>query len=580
MQNRYTDEENIQILVSLMKQHGVRRVVASPGTTNITFVECLQGDPFFEVYSSVDERSAAYVACGMAAESGEPVALSCTGATASRNYLPGLTEAFYRKLPVLAVTSTQHPGRIGRNVPQVLDRRSPLNDTCVYSFQSRSIASADDRFECETCTNEALLELTRHGGGPVHIDLVTTYSNGFSQARLPVARKIERHFPGDELPSLEGRRIEVFVGAHRLWDAAATAAVEAFCEVYGAAVICDQTSNYRGVHRVLGALAAKQECGQITCNRADVLVYVGDISGAYLNLPAGETWRVNPDGQIRDPFGNLRHVFEMEERDFFKAYVEKAQDYRAPIDVAAEWRAVDSSLRGRMPELPFSNIWCAQQAAPRLPQGSVLHLGILNTLRSWNFFETPDSISCFCNTGGFGIDGCVSALIGASLASPEKLFFGVVGDLACFYDLNSLGNRHVGANLRIILVNNGVGTEFKNYSHKAAQFGEDADAYMAARGHFGDKSPELMRHYADDLGFEYAAASSKKEFLEALDRFADPAAHERPMLLEIFTDSADESAALKAVSQIEIDAKHAAKAALKGALGDKGVFTVKKLLGR
>ena len=49
-------------------------------------------DSWFEMYSSVDERSAAYMACGMAAESGEVVVLSCTGATASRNYVSGLTE--------------------------------------------------------------------------------------------------------------------------------------------------------------------------------------------------------------------------------------------------------------------------------------------------------------------------------------------------------------------------------------------------------------------------------------------------------------------------------------------------------
>ena len=89
MDFHYTDEANIQILVALMKHNGIRRVVASPGTTNITFVACLQSDPFFTVWSSVDERSAAYMACGIAAETGEPVALSCTGATASRNYLPG-----------------------------------------------------------------------------------------------------------------------------------------------------------------------------------------------------------------------------------------------------------------------------------------------------------------------------------------------------------------------------------------------------------------------------------------------------------------------------------------------------------
>lgn len=579
MKNIYTDERNVQILVSLLKQYGIKRIIASPGTTNITFVECLQGDPFFEVFSSVDERSAAYMACGMAAETGEPVVLSCTGATASRNYLPGLTEAFYRKLPVLTVTSTQHPGRIGRNVPQMMDRRSPLNDVCVYSFQSRSIASADDRLECELCTNEALLELTRHGGGPVHIDLVTTYSDGFSADGLPVARKIDRVFPGDALPSLEGKRVEVFVGAHRPWSEKLAAAVDSFCATYGAAVLCDQTSNYRGAYRVLAALVSKQECCQIACNHADVIVYIGDISGAYLNLPACEVWRVNPDGRIREPFGTLRYVFEMNEQEFFESYAAKV-DSVATFNVSDEWNAADASLRERMPEFPFSNIWCAEQMAPRLPENSVLHLGILNTLRSWNFFETPDSVSCFCNTGGFGIDGCVSTLIGASLASPEKLFFGVVGDLACFYDLNSMGNRHVGSNLRIMLINNGVGTEFKNYSHKAAQFGEDADAFMAARGHFGAQSPDLMHHYAEDLGFEYLSASNKEEFASVVDRFTDSEMHDRPLLLEVFTDSQAESDALKAVSQIEVDAKHAAKAAIKGALGDKGVSAVKKLLGR
>lgn len=578
MQNRYTDEVNIQILVSLMKQHGVSRVIASPGTTNISLVECVQGDPFFEVWSSVDERSAAYMACGMAAETGEPVALTCTGATASRNYLPGLTEAYYRKLPVLAITATQHLGRVGRNVPQVMDRSNPLADVCVYSYQSRSVVSEDDRFECETCTNEALLALTRHGGGPVHIDMVTTYSNG-SVAKLPCVRRIDRMMPGDPLPSLTGKRVEVFVGAHRPWKPEETATLEAFCDTYGAAVICDQTSNFRGAHRVLGGLVAKQELGRMACNHTDVIIYIGDISGAYYDLPGAESWRVNPDGELRDPFGNLRYVFEMGEREFFEAYA--GVDSGAPsCDVAAEWHDADAELRAKVPELPFSNIWCAKQTAPRLPEGSALHLGILNTLRSWNFFETPASVDCFCNTGGFGIDGCVSALVGSSLASPDRIHVGVVGDLACFYDLNSLGNRHVGPNVRLMLVNNGVGTEFKNYNHRAARFGDDADALMAARGHFGNCSRALMRHYAQDLGFEYLSASSKDEFLAALDRLVDPAPHDRPLLLEVFTDSKDESKALKAVSQIIVDGRHAAKAAIKGVLGERGVATVKRALGR
>lgn len=82
----------------------------------------------FEVYSAVDERAAAFMACGLAEESEEPVVLSCTGATASRNYIPGLTEAYYRHLPVLAITSTQHTGRIGHYYAQVIDRSVTFPD--------------------------------------------------------------------------------------------------------------------------------------------------------------------------------------------------------------------------------------------------------------------------------------------------------------------------------------------------------------------------------------------------------------------------------------------------------------------
>ena len=131
----YSSERSIQILISLLKQHGIKKCIVSPGATNVTFVASLQQDDYFELYSSVDERSAAYIACGMSAESGEPVVLSCTGATASRNYVSGLTEAYYRKLPILAVTSTQNISRIGHLRAQVIDRTVIQNDIALLSEQ-------------------------------------------------------------------------------------------------------------------------------------------------------------------------------------------------------------------------------------------------------------------------------------------------------------------------------------------------------------------------------------------------------------------------------------------------------------
>ena len=210
MEQYYTNERNVQILIALLKEHGIKRVIASPGSTNVTFVGSLQQDPYFEMYSCVDERSAAYMACGMAAECGEPVVLSCTGATASRNYFPALTEAFYRKLPVLAVTSTQDESKIGHLVAQVIDRTCQPKDTVVCSVHLQTVRDENDAWDCNVKANEAILALKHHGGGPVHINLTTTYSKDFSVKDLPKQRGIRRYSVEDELPALPKGKIAVF----------------------------------------------------------------------------------------------------------------------------------------------------------------------------------------------------------------------------------------------------------------------------------------------------------------------------------------------------------------------------------
>ena len=78
------------------------------------------------------------------------------------------------------------------------------------------------------------------------------------------------------------------------------------------------------------------------------------------------------------------------------------------------------------------------------------------------------NIHSSANVGGFGIDGCMSTLIGASFAT-NKLCFCITGDLAFFYDMNSLGCREIGPNVRILLINNNLGMTFKLSNHVGSQ---------------------------------------------------------------------------------------------------------------
>lgn len=580
MIKHYTDEKNVQVVISLLKQHGIRKVIASPGTTNMTFVASIQQDSFFEIYSSVDERSAAYIACGLAAESGEPVVISCTGATASRNYLPGLTEAFYRKLPVLAITSTQSTHKVGQHIAQVIDRASQPKDVVKLSVRIPLVKDENDLWNCQIQTNRVILELKRHGGGPVHINLETGYSRQYDVKELPTYRVIDRITPTDNFPKLPQGKIAIFVGSHTTMSKQLADAIDLFCNSNNAVVFCDHTSGYHGNNKVPYALIGGQHKSNQSDTKADLLIHIGEITGDYysLGLAEKEVWRVNEDGEIRDTFGKLRYVFEMSEQMFFNHYADK--DKKADDSYLTLCQTRLKEIKSKIPELPFSNIWLAMQLAHQIPENSTIHFGILNSLRAWNFFELPNSVTSASNVGGFGIDGGVSSLVGASLCDKNRLYFAVIGDLAFFYDMNVLGNRHIGNNIRILLVNNGKGTEFRQFNHVAAHFEDDADKFIAAAGHFGNRSTELVKNYAQNLGFEYMSASNKEEFAKTYKRFIHPSITERPMLFEVFTNNEEESKALEIIMGVEVDPQDKLKQTARSILGDKGFEAVKKIIKR
>ncbi len=214
--------------------------------------------------------------------------------------------------------------------------------------------------------------------------------------------------------------------------------------------------------------------------------------------------------------------------------------------------------------------------AKNIPQNSTIHFAILNSLRSWNFFELPNSVKTFSNVGGFGIEGNLSSLIGASFVNKDKLYYSVIGDLAFFYDINILGNRHVSNNIRVLLVNNGKGIEFRNFGHAATKFGQQTDDFIAAAGHFGNKSKTLVKNIVADLGFEYLCASNKEEFDSAYKNFVSPEITERPLFFEVFTDTEDESNALKMMRNLKKEIS--AKKVVKTLIMDKSKKAIKNIV--
>ena len=541
---KYSNQKNVQVLVSLLKQHGVLTAVISPGSRNMPLVVSLENDPDFTCYSVVDERSAAYFAIGVSKSVNGPVLLSSTSAQATRNYIPGMTEAFYRGTPLVVVTADYKPSIIGQGVMQAIDQMSIPGDSAKYSVRLPVVKDGDDEKYCVRLANEALLALRHHGPGPVHIDLPTEEHWAGAVTTLPTFRKIDRYTLEDPFPEIGGRRVLIAVGQHDPFTPAEEDALAKFARAYDAPVYANHLSNYHGANAVHAALLVENmDQKNFAAYQPDILITIGGQIGDYgiddrLKHGNFEHWRVNLDGKIQDTYGKLTKVFECSSSQFFERYAHNG----APRDSDFFDRWEKANARRVIPaELPLSHAYVAAHLAPQIPRGSVMHFAILSSLRNWNFFELDSSVECYSNVAAFGIDGCMSTFIGHSVASNELCYL-VIGDLSFFYDMNALGIRHIGNNARIILINNQGGGEFRLYSHAADQFGEDANVHIAAAGHNGEAGD-----WARSVGWEYIGIRSKEEFDAAQDSLVRPS--DRPMLMEVFTTMNDDSTGVRVVRE-------------------------------
>lgn len=573
----YTIQENVRIVVSLLKQYNIRYIVLNPGGTNIPLVHAVQNDPFFTCYSIPDERSAMYFAIGLYLQTGEIIATSCTSAQATRNYVPGLTEAFYKHVPVLAITTSKLERFQYQDYMQAPDQCSLPRDAVKCTFDLPPVTDDNTRVQCYHNAKNAILELTHRNPGPVQLNIriVDALQGKFEDVELPKIRPLKRYMAWEEWNDVDltGKKILIVIGEHRPFTQKQQNAIDAFCSCYNVAIYTNHLSNFSNDYSVDGNLLISS--GGMKLLQPDVLVSIGGQTGdypayfAFSALKEVEHWRVSEDGKFVDTYNKLTKIFECPDYFFFERLAnKKSDDHRYFI----AWKALNETMDYKV-ELPFSNLYVAQQLYDNIPKGSIMNFAILNSLRCWSYFPLDPSINCFANVAAFGIDGCNSMLIGESM-NTESLCFIVTGDLAFFYDMNALGIRHIKNNVRVLLVNNCGGAEFKvmtNYWKERVI----VDKYISACGHNGN-----AKGWAENCGFTYLSAHSKEEFLSNKEAFVS--SNDKPILFEVFTDGESEKLGLEAFgakNRITTNEDHL-KRMVSSLLGQKGVSVIKKILGK
>ncbi len=525
--NKYT---TVHYVITMLKAYGIKNIVTSPGTQNAGFNIIAQQDDFFKCYSVVDERSAAYVASGIVNETGEPVVITCTGATASRNYLSAMTEAFYRNLPIIALTFFNYTSTPYGLTPQFLDRRTVQNDIKTIDVELPRIFDVQDKSKCLTLLNIAFAS-AKYKQEPVHINCPSILDFKILNAVKDLPKDIwftDCYFDNFEhlKKEIENKNIAIFIGSHKKFDNETLKSISCFAKTFDVPVFCDHTSNYKGENKILISQAMMLSKIQ---TKPDIIIDIGEICGDYSHwglLSSGEIWRINIDNKFKNRGGYpVKHSFMCQEKYFFDKMID------LNVHSKSYYYEIKGQIKKTVPpeNIPLSMPFIAYVLSKTIPNNSSLHVSILNSLRGIDMFDFDKSINITCNVGGFGIDGAVSTLVGQSFNDANKLCFGLIGDLAFFYDMNILGNRDIKNNIRILCVNNNRGEEFSLgplYTHIL----DKNSPHMAAAGHF----KKGAKGWAESCNFLYMSAKTKEEFLNKIDSFCNNE-YDKPLFFEVFT---------------------------------------------
>lgn len=569
----YSNLKNVQILVAGLKEYGIRHVIVSPGNSHNAIVRSIEEDGSFSTHSIVDERSAAFFACGVCQELREPVAICCTAGTAASNYLTGVTEASRRGLPLVVVTGDKNPYYLGQGEDQMIDALGVFASVIRKQVLLPICRDANDEWCCARRVNEALLELDHHGTGPVQIDVpieqgMLAIGSTFTASAIAPFPKIDRIDPfspdrdwDERFRSLRSKRVLILYGQD-CPRSGVEGLLDRIAEKYDVAVSVDRLSN---VHT--GCCVNSQVANNIG-SAADGLVpdvlisLAGNTATQYkfkLKGKVPEAWLVLPEGEVRDYYRNLRCVFECGHLEFL-CRMAKADIEPTRGGYLAEWERATELLPA--PEFPWSNLYAISRLMGAIPAGSILNLANSSTIRLAQYFDLDPSISVYCNRGVNGIDGCMSTFIGQS-AVHDGLSYLIIGDLTFFYDMNALWNRYVGPNVRIMLLNNGGASLF--------HFNQGLRAYPNLDENVAAKHGVEARGWVESLGIAYERADSTESFDSALAAFTDSTAV-GPMVMECVTSAAEDAALQHEYYDRFLPAK------------DKGVKAakslVKKMMGR
>ena len=554
-----TDKKHIQHLAAICRQKGVEYAIISPGSRCAPLIIAFNRMGGIQCLSIIDERSAAFVALGIAQQTKKVVALICTSGSAILNYAPALAEAFYQKVPLLVLSADRPNEWIDQGENQSINQQEVYKNYIKKSYQlPLQINTEKDLWYSDRIISEALNTCLYPDFGPVHINiplrepLYNLLEDQHVQPKIIEFEKPSFSLSDDSFKTLASfwqkqAKILIVVGSHKERNTTLEDCLKKLSNQDNIIVLKEAISNVYGAHFIdqIDAnveLITEHKLANFTPDL--VLTLGGGVVSKKLkfwlrSLPNISHWHITRSFEHWDIFQALSKVIQV---DAVALFQELLKDVVAPPSTyRKDWQALNQktakALDAYLAQQSYTDFKIFDFLIQALPKESLLQLGNSTPVRYANLLHisSQQNLQINSNRGVSGIDGVLSTAAGAAIARAEQKCFCITGDIAALYDSNALMNNNLKANYKLIIINNGGGNIFKIIPgpNKLAELEE----------FFETKHSVNFEHLAAMYQFQYFQASSMEELKATFDSFSNES--NQRALLEIKTDGEASANALR-----------------------------------
>ena len=515
--------EYIAALVDEFYQLGVRHAVFSPGSRSTTMAMLFKEHEGFETYMNIDERSASFMALGIAKAHKEPTVLVCTSGSAVAHYLPAVLEAQYSGVPLIVLSADRPHTLLHVGAPQTVDQHK-IFGTAVNYYEELAVPQESHYYTYpRQVARKAYMKAMDTKKGPVHINvplfepLVPELSRNHFEAGRSSFKVVKPNYGNvfdcrheNDLPHINNaidiahdntneindlleryERILILAGPQIDIDEANR--IRSFGEALQAPILADPLSNVRRRYNSADNQSNKEG---IDTNNVVISTYDALLAGQAL-------WHeLKPDCVIQ--FGQIvvsKRVQQMIASWTDVEYIEvnptmdsmnptgkTTMHVQASIDVFTHLYGKNNSSD------TYLNIWqrleqegkkqlstavdepqcfegrTIRELQEHIPEDGQVFVANSMTIRDFDYFwfSGESKAVLYGNRGVNGIDGTISTALG--LATNGKPTYLVTGDLSLFHDLNGLAVAKThNLNLTIILHNNDGGGIFEYLPQKGTK---------------------------------------------------------------------------------------------------------------